>query len=269
MLALILATKLWWPADAPLARYDALVAAAVALQVFLLATGLEKREEAVVIAVFHIVGTIMEVFKTAQGSWVYPEASVLRIGGVPLFSGFMYAAIGSFIARSFRLMDFRFIGYPPAWAVWVLALAAYVNFFTHHYVTDIRYVLFVLVVMVLAPTWIVFTVDRTPRRMPLVVGFALVALFIWLAENLGTFAGAWAYPDQRRAWRPVGAGKLGAWFLLMLLSFVLVTVVHAPRPLIPANAGTQIAKRRAGWAWRGARRTLLRVAPSGSGHSPG
>ena len=37
----------------------------------------------------------MEVFKTEAGSWTYPEDNLLRIGGVPLFSGFMYAAVGS------------------------------------------------------------------------------------------------------------------------------------------------------------------------------
>ena len=229
MVALLIATHLWWPADAALSRYDLLVLAALALQVFLLATRLERWDEALVILVFHVVGTAMEVFKTAQGSWTYPEASSLRIGGVPLFSGFMYAAIGSYIARIWRLMEFRFVGYPPLWAPALLAVAAYVNFFTHHYVTDIRNVLFVLSVLIFAPTWVVFTPDRTPRRMPILVGFLLVALFIWIAENVGTFTAAWAYPDQRDGWRPVSLGKLGAWYLLMLLSFVLVSLVHRPR----------------------------------------
>src|SRR3712207_6887532 len=51
--------------------------------------------------------TIMEVHKTAIGSWAYPEASLFRIGGVPLFTGFMYAAVGSYLARVWRLFDFR------------------------------------------------------------------------------------------------------------------------------------------------------------------
>ena len=55
----------------------------------------------------------MEIFKTSVGSWIYPEPSLLRIGGVPLFTGFMYAAIGSYIARCWRLFDFRFTR-PPA-----------------------------------------------------------------------------------------------------------------------------------------------------------
>lgn len=230
MVALLIGTHLWWPHDAALSRYDGLVLAALALQAVLLATRLERWDEALVILVFHVVGTAMEVFKTAQGSWIYPEASVLRIGGVPLFSGFMYAAIGSYIARIWRLMEFRFDGYPPLWGPWLLAVAAYVNFFTHHYVLDVRNALFVLSIMMFAPTWCVFTPDRTPRRMPILLGFLLVALFIWIAENVGTFTAAWRYPDQHGDWRPVSLGKLGAWYLLMLLSFVLVSLVHRPRP---------------------------------------
>lgn len=229
LLTLLIATHLWWPPGATLSRYDALVIAAVAIQLAMLATRLEHWDEALVILIFHVVGTAMEVFKTAQGSWIYPEDSILRIGGVPLFSGFMYAAIGSYIARVWRLMEFRFVRYPPRWAPALLALAAYVNFFTHHYVTDIRNVLFVLSVMTFAPTFVAFTPDRAPRRMPILLGFLLVALFIWIAENVGTFTAAWAYPDQRGGWRPVSLGKLGAWYLLMLLSFVLMSLVRRPR----------------------------------------
>ena len=61
MLALIVGTHLIWPPGAPLARYDFLVLASVAIQVALLALKLERWDEAVVILVFHVVGTAMEV----------------------------------------------------------------------------------------------------------------------------------------------------------------------------------------------------------------
>lgn len=230
MLALLVGSKLLWPTDAPMHRYDFLVVASLAIQLVLLALRLEKPEEALVILIFHVVGTVMEVFKTAQGSWVYPEPSLMRIGGVPLFSGFMYACVGSYIARAWRLFDFRFTAYPPIWTTAALALAAYANFFTHHYVQDLRWPLFVLSAALLGRTWIVFTPDRAARRMPLLVGFLLVAVFIWIAENLGTYADAWRYPAQRDGWRPVSIEKMGSWFLLMLLSFVLVSLVHRPAP---------------------------------------
>ena len=229
MLTLLVGTHLLWPEDAPLARYDFLVIASVAIQAALLATKLERWDEALVILVFHVVGTIMEIFKTAQSSWIYPEASVLRLGGVPLFSGFMYACVGSYIARIWRLFDLRFVAYPPLWTTWVLALLAYANFFTHHYTIDIRLGLFAFSALIFARTWAVFTPDRTPRRMPMVLGLLLVALFIWLAENLGTFASAWVYPSQRDGWHVVPISKMGAWYLLMLLSWVLVTLVHKPK----------------------------------------
>ena len=229
MLGLIIATHLFWPADAPIARYDFLVLGAVTIQVLLLATRLERWDEAAVILIFHVVGTCMEIFKTAHGSWIYPEPSTLRIGGVPLFSGFMYGAIGSYIARIMRLFEIRFIRWPPHWAPWTLAVASYVNFFSHHYVTDIRWLLYAAAVGMFARAWFTFTPDRTPRRMPVLLGLVLVALFIWFAENIGTFTSAWIYPNHRHGWALVPIGKLGAWYLLILLSYVLVTIVHPPQ----------------------------------------
>lgn len=229
MLALLLLTHLFWPGDAPLARYDFLFIAAVAIQAGLIATRLERWDEALVILVFHVVGTVMEIFKTAQGSWTYPEESVLRIGGVPLFSGFMYACVGSYIARATRIFELRYIGHPPLWTTWALALLAYINFFTHHYTADIRAGLFAASAVMFGRAWFVFTPDRTPRRMPMLVGYLLVAFFLWLAENFGTFAAAWVYPTQRAGWHVVPIEKMGAWYLLMLLSFALVTLVHRPQ----------------------------------------
>ncbi|MBN9320512.1 MAG: DUF817 family protein, partial [Caulobacterales bacterium] len=148
--------------------------------------------------------------------------------GVPLFSGFMYACIGSYIARITRLFDIRFIRYPPEWTTWVLAVGAYANFFTHHYLPDIRLGLYAFSVLIFWRSWFQFTPDDKPRRMPVILGLVLVSLFIWFAENLGTLTSAWVYPDQREGWRLVSIQKLGAWYLLMLLSWVLVTLVHRP-----------------------------------------
>ncbi|QNK02654.1 DUF817 domain-containing protein [Dyella telluris] len=229
MLALLLATWCWYPPHGALARYDFLVLAAVALQVLLVALGLETRDEVTVILCFHLVGTAMEVFKTAMGSWVYPEPSLLRLGGVPLFTGFMYGAIGSYIARAWRLFRFRFIRHPPFRATAWLALAIYVNFFTHHFLPDLRWLLFVALAALFGRTWVLFRIRRTYRRMPLLLGFVLVASFIWIAENLGTFAAAWRYPTQRNGWAMVPLGKLGAWLLLMVISYVLVSAVARRR----------------------------------------
>lgn len=228
MLGLILVTFLVWPDESPVSRYDFLVVGAVLIQALMLGLKLESWAEARVILLFHVAGTIMELFKTAHGSWVYPEDSVLRIGAVPLFSGFMYAAVGSYIARVQRIFHIRTRGYPPVWATWVLAAAIYVNFFAHHWLPDIRLGLFVATALLFGRGWFWFTANRTRLRMPLLLGFFLVALFIWFAENLGTLGRAWAYPGQEAGWEMVSLAKLGSWFLLMIISVVMVSLVHKP-----------------------------------------
>jgi len=231
LLALLIATHFFYPRGVWLTRYDFLVIVAVSIQITMLAFKLETWEEAKVILIFHLVGTAMEIFKTSVGSWTYPEESFLRIGGVPLFTGFMYAAIGSYIARAWRLFDFRFTQHPPMWALILLAFGIYVNFFAHHYVWDARVLLFALTALVFGRCRVHFKIWRAHRRMPLLVGFALVAVFIWFAENIGTFTAAWIYPHQREAWSLVSLGKLGAWFLLMIISYVLVALVNRPQAM--------------------------------------
>lgn len=231
LLALLIATRVLWPQDAALARYDFLFLAAIALQGALLATKLEQPAEAVVIFLFHVVGTAMELFKTDAGSWIYPEDNFFRIAGVPLYSGFMYAAVGSYLARVTRIFDMRYSHYPPLAPTVVLAAAIYLNFFTHHFVADVRWLLFAAAGALYFRTWVHFRVFRFTHRMPLLVGFLLVALFIWFAENAGTWSRAWLYPGQEAGWTPVSIHKLGAWYLLMIISFVLVTLVHRPKPL--------------------------------------
>ena len=229
MLAMLLGTHLVWRPEWPVARYDAVLAGALAVQAAMLLLRLEDLREARAILIFHAVGTVMELFKTAAGSWTYPEPSLVRLGGVPLFSGFMYASVGSYIARIWRIQRFRFTGYPPAWETWALAAAIYLNFFTHHWTWDARWLLFAAAAWVFRRTWIVYRPDRADRRMPLLLGFLLVALFIWFAENLATFSHAWLYPAQRGGWSLVAPEKLGSWLLLMIISFVLVALVHPPR----------------------------------------
>lgn len=225
MVALMIGTYLWYPASAFLPRYDFLFLAALAIQAGLLIFRLETLEEAKIIFIYHVVGTAMEIFKTSVGSWIYPEEAFFRIGGVPLFTGFMYACIGSYTCRAWRLFHFRFESHPPLWTLAVLSAAVYVNFFSHHYLPDIRILLFGCAAVLLFRTKIYFTNWRTPRWMPLLLGLFLVALFIWIAENVGTATRTWIYPNQTQGWSMVSLGKLGSWFLLLLLSWTLVVTV--------------------------------------------
>lgn len=227
---LLIATYLVYPKDAALSRYDFLFLSMVALQVFLLATKLETLDEAKVILIYHVVGTIMEIFKTSVGSWIYPEPSIFRIGGVPLFTGFMYACIGSYLCRAWRLFDLRFTHHPPVWALVVLSLAIYVNFFAHHYTVDIRLLLFAAAAVLFGRTTVYFKVWRVDRSMPLLLGLVLIALFIWFTENIGTFTRTWIYPSQLHGWSMVSFAKLGSWFLLLIISYTLVTLINRPMP---------------------------------------
>ena len=148
------------------------------------------------------------------------------VAGVPLFSGFMYASIGSYIARSWRLFDFRFSHHPPLWAVNLLALAVYVNFFTHHFIIDLRILLFAAAALLFGRSWIYYRIHYVYRRMPLLLGLFLVAVFIWIAENFWTLTRTWIYPSQINGWSMVPLGKLSSWFLLMTISYVLVAWVN-------------------------------------------
>jgi uncharacterized membrane protein YoaT (DUF817 family) len=235
ILSLVLLTKWIWPAHACLARYDFLFLSALVVQALLLIFRMETVREARVILIFHIVGTVMELFKTDVGSWAYPEHNFFRLGHVPLFSGFMYASIGSYLARITRILEVRYTRYPNSTVTLVLAILIYVNFFTHHFIPDLRILLFIGVAAVYGRTWVYYRPYQKYRSMPLLVGFCLIALFIWGAENIGTFATVWVYPHQRNSWQMVRIGKYGSWLLLMIISFILVLLVHPPRSPEPSE----------------------------------
>lgn len=183
------------------------------------------------IGIFHVLATLMELFKTSPNvqSWVYPDTGVFMIATVPLFSGFLYSAVGSYLARAWRAFRFRFTHYPTFNYTALIAVLIYINFFTHHYIFDVRIILFITIAYLYFKTRVYFTVLEKERSMPLLLGFVLVSFFIWIAENVGTFASVWLYPSQIAQWELVHPEKIGAWFLLMIVSFVLITSLHAKR----------------------------------------
>lgn len=232
MLGAILLSRAVWQPDWALHRYDALFLFAVAVQALFLILRLETLAEARVILAFHVTGTVMELFKTAAGSWAYPEDAIFRLWGVPLFSGFMYASVGSFIARAIRVCDMRFAPYPPVWQTAVLAVAIYVNFFAHHWLPDARWLLFAATLAVFGRTWISYRITRV-HRMPLVVAAGLASLMLWIAENVGTRSGTWLYAGQGAA-DMVSFAKIGSWYLLLYVSFVTVALA-APQAIRPPS----------------------------------
>ncbi|WP_239113235.1 DUF817 domain-containing protein [Shimia biformata] len=238
LIAMIVTDRIWQEGWA-LARYDALFLYALGLQVLFLATGMESMREARVILLFHLTGTAMEIFKVHAGSWAYPGAGVLKLWDVPLFSGFMYASVGSYMARVIRSFDMRFAPYPPFWATVLLATAIYVNFFAHHFLPDIRNILFVATVVLFWRTRIWFHVGVRDYWMPLPLAAFLSSVFLWLAENVGTATRIWLYTGQTPGeW--VSLAKMGSWYLLLYVSFVTVTVVFrdalSSKPLTETRA---------------------------------
>ncbi len=240
LLAAIIATKLVWQADWPVHRYDALFLFAIATQVIFLWTKLETWEEARVILLFHLTGTAMEWFKVHAGSWAYPEPGIFKLMGVPLFSGFMYAAVGSYMARVIRVFDMAFAPYPRFDLTVALAAGIYVNFFAHHFLPDIRLALFLATVALYGRTRIWFRIHDRHWWMPLPVAAFLSALALWVAENVGTATGTWIYSGQITG-QLVSFAKLGSWYLLLYVAFVTVTLVSRgalsaqPMDFVPAR----------------------------------
>lgn len=208
----------------PIHRYDFLFVASILIQVVLYWTKIETKDEIKTIALFHVLGLGLELFKThpAVGSWSYPEPSVFKIGTVPLFSGFMYAAVGSYISQAWRIMKLKLSGPVPYLASTVLGVAIYLNFFTNHFLPDIRWVLIAGVFFIYRKTWVEFIVTDKVRRMPLSLSFLLIAFFIWIAENISTYLGAWKYPHQLTTWNMVSLHKISSWFLLVIISVILI-----------------------------------------------
>lgn len=224
LLVAIIATRLVWQPDWALQRYDFLFLFAIATQAAFLWRGLETWEEARVILLFHLTGTAMEWFKVSAGSWAYPEPGLFVVLNVPLFSGFMYASVGSYIARVIRIFDMRFAPYPPLPLTFALGAAIYVNFFAHHYLPDIRVGLFLATVMLYGRTRIWFRIHDHDWWMPLPLAALLAGLALWVAENVGTMTGTWLYSGQTPD-RAVSLAKLGSWYLLLYVAFVTVTLV--------------------------------------------
>lgn len=214
---------------AGLYRYDFLLLLFLGVQAALVLLGVESPKELKTITLFHLLGLGLELFKVRAGSWSYPEPALTKVGGVPLYSGFMYASVASFLIAVWHRLRLRLVGWPPAPAVALLGSAIYLNFFTHHFVADLRWLLILGVLFLFFRAKVVVVNTDKPRTIPLVASFVGLAVFIWIAENIATFLGAWAYPDQLEGWRLVHFAKINSWFLLGIISFMLVAELKRNR----------------------------------------
>lgn len=239
LLAFVLTHQMSWKVPS-IYRYDVLLAYALIIQVFLVYFKLETPREVWIIAIFHIMAMAMELFLTHPkiGSWYYPEPAIFKIATVPLFAGFMYSAVGSFLARGLRLFNASFTHLPRLLWVALLVVLSYVNFFTKFFVPDIRNVLFVASIVLFWKTKVFFQIkhknklqprDAKQYQCPFLPLLLFLAFLVWLAENIATFANIWRYPTQANIWHMVSWGKLGSWYLLVTLSLLLVLAVMGKR----------------------------------------
>lgn len=209
---------------AGLPRYDVLLGVALLIQAGMLLFRIETLDEFKAILLFHVVGFALEAFKTSKGigSWHYPGPAYTKLLGVPLFAGFMYAAVGNYIIQAWRLFDLRVRYHPPYWMACLAAALVYANFFTSHWLGDYRWYLAALILGLYARTVVIYRPADRDRFMPLTLSFVLIGFFLWIAENFGTLFGVWRYPGQVHGWAVVQLGKWSSWSLLVILTFTIV-----------------------------------------------
>lgn len=212
-------------------RYDYLFFYALLIQFYLLSLKLESWAEAKVIALFHVMAMVLELVLTYPtiGSWQYPEPSIFRIYTVPLFAGFMYSAVGSFFARCIKLFQLSFTHLPSFANMLSLSVLSYINFMSKFFIYDFRYELFLWSFLIFWKTKVHIRMDGLQWRLPMLVILIVFAFIIWLAENISTYYQIWLYPTQVDAWHMVSLTKWGSWYLLLLLSLVLVLKILGQR----------------------------------------
>lgn len=219
-----------------LPRYDFLLLACIAIQIWMVwGLKVETVDELKTITLFHVIAMAMEIYKVNLGSWAYPGDAHAKVFGVPLFAGFMYASVASYITQAWRRLHLRVENFPPSWVNWLFVVLIYGNFYTNAVAYDIRWLIIIGLFVAYWRTRIYFSLsfepfarpEDTPQArqefwMPIKLGFLLVATFIWVAENAGTFLGAWQYPNQAGGWQMVSIAKLTSWSLLFIVSFLLI-----------------------------------------------
>jgi uncharacterized membrane protein YoaT (DUF817 family) len=203
-------------------RYDLLLIYVILIQIILLITHYEQPYDLIPIMIFHVLGMALEIYKVQWGSWSYPDDGFFVIMGVPLYSAFMYSAIGSYIVRIIKEMNIRVTHWPKLRWTLLTSFLIYLNFFTNVRIYDYRDWLYVLIILVFWRVKFGFTARVRRHEWPAILGFFLIGLFIYFAENIGSFFNAWRYSYQLSHWRLVDAGKISSWVLLIIVTIVIV-----------------------------------------------
>lgn len=218
----------------PLARYDFLLLGCLAVQWLLIRVGWEDARALKVISLFHLAGLALELIKVSLGSWAYPEPALTKIVGVPLYSGFMYAAVASYMLQAWRRLSLQVEHWPRPWLAGSAVALIYGNFLLNRFLGDWRWPIAAFIAAVFARSTVGFSAGALRLHMPLILSFLLIGFAVWIAEQVCTGLGAWVYPHQAVGWSPVGWGKLSSWCLLVILSLVII------RPLAERRAGAAL-----------------------------
>ena len=203
-------------------RYDFMLIACVSIQIIMYYTKIETKDEVLVICVFHLLGLGMELFKVHYGSWAYPEFAYTKLFGVPLYSGFMYASVASYMCQAWRKLKLNIIYWPHHRTARIIGAFIYLNFFTNKFIYDVRYLIGLFILYFFWRSVVIFELRGKLYRMPTILSFLLIGFFIWLAENVATLLGAWKYAYQHHGWAMVNYQKISSWGFLVIVSFIIV-----------------------------------------------
>lgn len=204
-------------------RYDILFVYALIVQFILFKIGFESKRDILVVTCFHLIGLSMELIEVGiNHSWAYTSSGFFYIASVPIFTGFMYASVGSYMAKEFRLMRIEVTDMPSSRFLIIFSIAIYANFILNNHIYDFRYLLLVITVIVYSRAKLKFTPSVKAYKFNLPLAFLLIGFFIWIAENISTYLGIWTYPNQVPVWHLVHISKITSWMLLSIVSFNIV-----------------------------------------------
>lgn len=105
-----------------IARYDLILYICLLTQILMIVFKIETFDEVKVIGVFHLIGLALELYKVQMGSWSYPEEAITKFFGVPLYNGFMYARVASYMCQAWRRLELRLMNFPLLGVLFYLAL---------------------------------------------------------------------------------------------------------------------------------------------------
>lgn len=204
-------------------RYDILFIYALFIQYLLFKIKFEKKRDILVVTIFHLIGLSMELIEVSiNGSWSYNSTGIFYIASVPIFTGFMYASVGSYMAKEFKLLNLKLENMPSSKFLIIFSIAIYANFILNNHIYDFRYWLIIIMIIVYSRANLYFTPVQKEYKFNLPLAFLLIGFFIWIAENISTYLGIWTYPNQVPVWHFVHLSKISSWMLLSIVSFNLV-----------------------------------------------